>query len=127
MPRDHNRLSARRVATAGLNANGGTGWHADGLGLYLKVSAGSDGGLVRSWVFRLKRGRRERWAGLGPLHDVALAKAREAAHSYRAMLREGLDPLDEREAQLARRRLEAAKAITFEQAVKQFIDEQGRA
>jgi hypothetical protein len=67
----------------------------------------SDGGGLRldadrsgnaSWVFRFKSPLtgRERYMGLGPLGDVSLSKAREDAQAARAAIREGKDPIEER-------------------------------
>jgi hypothetical protein len=77
----------------------------DGGGLYLQVSPGDgDDSIRKSWVFRYampekvisKNGRqrqRERQLGLGPLHTVTLAEARDKAMSCRKLLLEGTDPL----------------------------------
>ena len=45
--------------------------------------------------------------GLGPLADVSLKEAREAADRWRASLRQGVDPIKER----ARLRREAARNL----------------
>jgi integrase len=87
------------------------GRYGDGAGLYLQVT--KDG--VASWVFRYERGKREHWAGLGPLRDVTLAEAREAARDARRLLRSGTDPL-------AARRQQEAASITFRQAAERLIE-----
>ena len=77
--------------------------HADGGGLYLNVA---DGGRNRSWLFRYaiseltEKGRqRERWMGLGPIETVSLAEAREAALTCRKLRQQGVDPIEQRNAQ----------------------------
>ncbi|MBV9777554.1 MAG: DUF4102 domain-containing protein, partial [Acetobacteraceae bacterium] len=80
------------------------GRHGDGDGLWLQVRDAER----RSWLFRYTLNGRAREMGLGPAGDVSLAEAREAARKCRAVLREGLDPLEQRRA--AR---QAAHTITF--------------
>jgi integrase len=60
--------------------------------------------------------------GLGPLHTFSLAEARERARKARQQLADGIDPLRAREAQRATQALEAARAMTFEQAVRAYFD-----
>ncbi len=108
-------LTARGAQTAP------TGWHCDGRGLYLQCTAGADGSVCRSWVFRYRAGNRERYMGLGPLADVSLAEAREKAAAARKLRLEGLDPLEARKAQRSAAQLEAAKAMTFGQCVEAYL------
>ncbi len=65
-----NRLTARRVA-----AIAGPGYHPDGGGLYLQVTASG----AKSWVFRYRFEGKRPEMGLGSLHVIGLAGAREAA------------------------------------------------
>src|SRR5215469_7970592 len=77
----------------------------DGGGLYAQITLGKDGknNIRRSWIFRYQRhGRPARDVGLGSLHDVSLAEARELARQYRRLVKEGKDPLRERDAEIAR-------------------------
>ena len=46
------------------------GLHSDGGGLYLRIAPGGSKG----WIFRYKRGSRQRDMGLGALHTVGLAR-----------------------------------------------------
>jgi integrase len=109
MARQINRLSATKVAKAMQ-----PGMHADGGGLYLRISAGANSG--KRWVFlyrRPKDGKRCEM-GLGSLLAVSLARAREKAGQARAMIADGNDPL------LAK---QAAKAMpTFGETADQFIE-----
>jgi integrase len=104
------RLSARSVQHAQI------GWHGDGRGLYLQVSANG-----RSWVFRYSMNGRQRYMGLGPVADVSLAEAREKALAARKLRLEGIDPIEARKAQRTAARLEAAKAMTFGACVEAYL------
>ncbi len=95
--------------------------YADGGGLYLQVSDAR----ARSWIFRFSLYGRSREMGLGPLHDVSLADAREKAAECRKLKREGMDPIEAREAERRRALLEAAKAITFKDAANSYIKAHG--
>lgn len=110
MARALNRLSARKAATIEK-----AGYHADGGGLYLQVTATG----AKSWIFRYTRARRTRDMGLGPLHTVSLADARIEATAARKALLAGDDPLD------IRRAAQAAKDAmpTFSDAAALYIDQ----
>jgi integrase len=92
-----NRLSASTLKAAPV------GKHADGGGLWLVKRP--DGGA--QWVQRVTPHGRRREMGLGAYPDVSLREAREAATHNRALVRQGLDPIKERE----RQRREAARNI----------------
>jgi integrase len=112
------------------------GMHSDGGGLYLHVSVSG----TRSWIFRYwtqdcdpatgepirdKTGKvrgRSREMGLGSFTVTTLEQARELASEYRKLRRQGFDPIEARRAQQARNRLDAAKAITFTQCAKAYIE-----
>jgi integrase len=99
------------------------GRYADGHGLYLQVMSPTN----RSWLLRYDRnGRGERWMGLGPLHTIDLKEARERARKARQQLLDGIDPLDARKEQRAAQALAAARALTFEQASRQYFDQHER-
>ena len=91
MARHVHRLSARKVATLAT-----PGMHADGGGLYLRISAGKNAG--KRWVFLYRRrsdGKRCEM-GLGGYAAVPLAKAREKAAAARACVDDNRDPLAEK-------------------------------
>jgi integrase len=93
------------------------GYVHDGGGLYLQVTAAGS----RSWIFRFSLAGRRREMGLGPYPGVSLAAARQAASSAHSLVRVGKDPITARDAERSRKRLEDARAITFDQAADQFI------
>lgn len=104
MARPINRLSARKVATAGK------GYHADGGGLYLLV--GPTG--TRSWVLRYQRWNKRREMGLGSAVVVSLLEARQAALQARKVLAAGKDPITSR-------RAAQAQGMTFGEAADAYI------
>jgi Arm DNA-binding domain len=59
--------------------------------------------------------------GLGPLRDVSLAQAREAAAEARAIIREGQDPIELRRQGRESVRVEASRTVTFQAYAEQFI------
>jgi integrase len=97
MARETNRLSASGAKAAP------PGKHADGAGLWLHKR--DDGGA--QWVLRVTAHGRRREMGLGAFPAVSLKVAREAAEAARAVVRQGLDPIKERD----RQRREAARNI----------------
>ncbi len=106
------RLSARAVATKNK-----PGMYADGGGLYLKVAATG----ARSWVFRYMTDGRAHNMGLGPLHTVTLAEARDKARQQRRLRLDGQDPLAARRGARDQARLNAAKTMTFRQCAEAYI------
>lgn len=97
MARATNRLSASTVKAAPA------GKHADGGGLWLVKRP--DGGA--QWVLRVTPHGRRREMGLGAYPEVSLKEARASAEQWRTVVRQGLDPIKERE----RQRREAARNI----------------
>lgn len=95
------------------------GRYADGGGLYLQVTG--DDGDAKSWIFRYKRGGKEREMGLGSVKTFSLAEARARAKVARQQLDDGLDPIEERRKAFQAAALEAVKAMTFEAAAKSYI------
>src|SRR2546423_13296816 len=93
------------------------GRYGDGHGLCLQVTPAG----VKSWLLRYERGGRERWLGLGPVHTVDLAEARERARRARLLLLDGIDPVEAKKVEKATRALAAAKALTFEEAARQYF------
>src|SRR5262245_51115445 len=93
------------------------GLHADGGGLYLRVAEGGS----KQWVFRYSVNGRLRDHGLGPLHTVNLAEAREAALQCRKLRLQGIDPIEHRRASLAAVRASEAKASTFAECATAYM------
>jgi integrase len=112
MARAIGRLSA--VALPKLKA----GMHPDGGGLYLQVTRGG----AKTWIYRFMLHGRAREMGLGPLHIVSLAEAREKARECRRLRHEGIDPIEARKTRLAEERLAAATTMTFRECAERYIE-----
>lgn len=95
-----------------------SGYHADGAGLYLQVSASG----AKSWIYRYRRHGKLHDKGLGSLHALSLADAREAAARYRKMLVEGIDPIQANKEQRHAERLEKARSKTFQQCASSYVE-----
>lgn len=112
MGRTVDKLSALAVARAKE-----PGYYGDGAGLYLQVSKSG----TKSWIFRFTIGGRQREMGLGALHTIPLAHAREKARECRVNLLAGIDPLDARNAEKLGAALDRARAMTFDQCATAYI------
>jgi hypothetical protein len=84
MSRALNKLTTRQVAT--LKA---AGRHADGGGLYLRITTGG----ARSWVFMSTKGGKRLEVGLGAASAVSLATVRRLAGQMREVLATGGEAL----------------------------------
>jgi integrase len=91
-----NALACKRVKEPGR--------HWDGGGLFLMV--GNAQARIDSppkhWMFRYRAGAKVRDIGLGSLAGVSLVRARELAAECRALLAEGIDPIEKRREEAAR-------------------------
>jgi integrase len=93
------------------------GMYADGGGLYLRVTQSG----TKNWVFRFMLNGRPRWMGVGPLHTIGLAEARNRAAAFRLQRHDGVDPIEKRCAERLEARLDAAKAVTFRECAARYI------
>ncbi len=107
-----NILSAKKLPT--LNEKG---LYADGGNLYLQVTASGS----KSWIFRYMFDGKSRYMGLGALHTVSLALARQKAEEARKSILEGVDPIESRNDTARSQRLEKAKNITFIECANLYI------
>jgi integrase len=114
-PKDVERLNTR-------------GMYADGGGLYLQVG---EGGSAKSWIFRysvpIGDGQyRDRQMGLGAVHTINIAAAREKARLCREIRMEGGDPIDQRDAERAALKLGAGKIKTFRDCATGYMENHKR-
>jgi integrase len=116
------RLSARQVANAKPKRGQSAAVIADGGNLFLQVTAGKDGHVRRSWLFKYELNGRRREMGLGPVYTVSLGEARDKARDLRRQLIGSVDPLEAATEQARQRRLEAAKQMTFGQCVDAYLE-----
>jgi Arm DNA-binding domain len=89
--------------------------------LYLQVEASPAVGVTKSWLFRYMRYGRPRWHGLGSVELVSLAEAREAALACRKMLREGIDPIEAKQAERLQAKIASASTMTFKASAERYI------
>ncbi|WP_426433781.1 tyrosine-type recombinase/integrase [Bradyrhizobium genosp. P] len=89
----------------------------DGGGLWLVTK-----GKGRYWIFDYTFGGKRRQMGVGPLHTVGLAEARQKAERARDLIRQGVDPIERR----AVAAIEAAKVqaniLTFGAYADGYVD-----
>lgn len=99
------------------------GLHGDGNCLYLQCTTGPHGNIRRSWLFRYQLpGRKSRDMGLGGCGYVSLATARALAVKYRQLVRQGIDPIEARNAEVAKNlAASAAPAMSFDEAAAVYI------
>ena len=112
MARHANRLSALLIKS--LQS---PGYYGDGSGLYLQIAASDS----KSWIFRFSYDGRRREMGLGPLHTISLAMAREKALEARRLVAAGIDPIVVRNASKTAQALSTARAKTFDQCAAAYI------
>ncbi|MCJ2142259.1 tyrosine-type recombinase/integrase [Methylobacterium sp. E-066] len=94
------------------------GLYADGGGLYLQVTHAD----ARSWIFRFMLNGRARSMGLGSLHTLTLAEARNKATECRKLCLDGIDPIEARQRVRSAAQLDAAKAMTFDACAEAYIE-----
>jgi integrase len=93
------------------------GRYGDGRGLWLHVSKSGN----KSWVLRYMVDKTARELGLGPVHLVGLADAREAARKAQRMILEGLDPIEQRRSAWDARRNATGTAMSFKVAALRYL------
>lgn len=103
-------LAIKRHSKAGLVADGG--------GLYLQTSESR----AKSWIFRYRLGGKDRQHGLGSVDTVSLERARTEALRCRQLLREGVDPIEERKQRVGAAVAAQAISQTFREIAEAFID-----
>ena len=119
MPRKAAGLTALKARTIG------PGRYGDGGGLYLLVRSPE----ARYWLFRYRREGKMREMGLGPAAGpsaVSLATARAKARTLHDAIREGRDPLADRDAAAVAAKAAAqqaeARAKTFRDVTALYLD-----
>jgi hypothetical protein len=118
MARETNKLTAVEVARLAA-----PGRYSDGLGLWLQVTKSESGdGVTKAWLFRYMRHGRARQMGLGPLHTVSLAEARQRAKAARQVLLDGEDPIELKRKKRDEARAESAERMLFRDAAQRFLD-----
>jgi integrase len=116
VPRTRARVIGK-LTTLSVRQQHRRGLFGDGGGLFLQVSERG----AKSWIFRFKKDGRLRVMGLGPVHTVSLAEAREAARLCRKARLGGIDPIDARRVGRIEERIEAARAMSFAECAAAYI------
>jgi integrase len=111
MRREGNKLTALAVSKKKR-----PGRYSDGHGLWLQISESG----TKAWLFRYMINGRARHMGLGPLHTVNLAEARQRARQERQLILDGKDPIEVKYA--ARAASRSAENMSFKDAAQQFIE-----
>jgi integrase len=93
------------------------GLYNDGGGLYLQVTEQG----AKTWIFRFMLSGRRRDMGLGAVHTVSLADAREEARRGRQLVRDAIDPIEKRKAERLTRCAAAVSVMTFKQCAEAYI------
>ena len=106
-----------RLTVLGVKRHRKPGLIADGGGLYLQTSPTG----AKSWIFRFRLGGRDRAHGLGSGDTVTLDRARAEALRCRQLIREGIDPIEERASRVGAAIALQASAQNFEQVAETFI------
>ena len=78
-------------------------------------------GASRAWVLRFVINDKRRRMGLGSYPAVSLAEARDRARLARSLIRNGVDPIDQRTSNKETIVAAAAKSLTFAKAAEKFI------
>lgn len=99
--------------------------YSDGRGLFLSVSANGR----KTWAFCYRfpdpsapRGYREREMGLGSIDFLTLDDARDRAVELRRLVRQGADPLQERDRETRQVIRQKRDGSTFKQVADRYID-----
>ena len=103
-------LSAQNAAKPGR--------YADGGGLYLQVTKSG----AKSWLFIYRLNGKRPEMGLGGFPAISLKDARTLAAECRLSLQFGVNPLEERRKKETAQRLEAARALTFDDCAAAYVD-----
>jgi len=106
-----------RLTPLAVKRLGKPGLHADGNGLYLRISEG--GG--RAWLLFVHVQGKRREMGLGSVKLYNLAEARERARKYRQIADAGKDPIAERDKEEAANAAELASCRTFKECAVEYI------
>ena len=109
-------VKERALTAAKIRTIKEPGSYADGNGLTLRVDASGH----KRWYQRITVNGKRRNVGLGSYPAVGLKEAREIALANLQVIRQGLDPIDEK--RRAREEAQRPAVPTFQQAAAKVID-----
>ena len=112
-------MVARALTAVEVASISAPGTHAVGgvTGLCLQVTATG----ARSWLLRITVDEWRREFGLGAFPTVTVLAARTAARSLREKIGHGADPVRQRRAASAARRISTLKTVTFKACSEAFF------
>ena len=108
-----NKLTSRAIQSKKI-----PGYYSDGGNLYLRVSKE----LNKTWAFYYKKNGKRTELGFGSLNDISLEQARDKASELRKQLKNGVDPIEEKQRIANEIKAKKAKYITFEQCAINYIE-----
>jgi integrase len=94
------------------------GLHGDGAGLTLQITKTG----VKSWLFRYMIDGKAYGMGLGPVHTITLAQARQRATDARRLVLDGINPLEAKRKRQLDTLLAQARSMTFDQCASAYIE-----
>jgi integrase len=94
------------------------GRYGDGAGIWLQVKPSG----TKSWLYQYTAKGKERQLGLGPYPGTSLKQARKNAEAARALIADGIDPIDAKRAARQAAIVPEAEVVTFEQAAADYIE-----
>jgi Arm DNA-binding domain len=106
-------LATRVLTDIGIRTLG-PGRHLDGNGLYFEVSPDSKS---KRWVLLFSLNARRHEAGFGTYPEVSLKEARGRMNEWRAKIRSGINPIEEKR---AAKEKEAARR-TFRECAEEYL------
>src|SRR5471030_677334 len=87
----------------------------DARGLYLEVKPNG----VRAWRYRFKLSGKASWFALGDYPDTSLANARDKCEEARKLVRQGINPVQNRQLTKIKREIDASN--TFEMIAQEWL------
>ena len=119
MPKVAAELSAKEVRDLKHSGKGVNETYPVGgvSGLLLQITPNNG----RSWVLRTMIGSKRREIGLGGFPDVTLAMARENAREAKAAIRQGIDPIAQKQSMRAAMLAQQVRGVTFETAMNGYL------
>ena len=120
MPRLAKELSAIEVKRLQHSGSGGNALYFVGgvAGLMLQVTPSN----ARSWLLRVMIGGKRRELGLGSYPEISLAQARDRAREAKDKIRNGIDPIAERQKLRAKLAADQRRSMTFADAIERYLD-----
>jgi len=113
MARTMGRLTAKEV-----EKKTAPGLYGDGGGLTLQITKAG----VKSWLYRYMIKGKAFGMGLGPVHTITLAEARQKSAEARKLVIEGDNPLEAKRQRQLYTEMAKARLMTFDQCASAYIE-----